>query len=45
MRHHRGQGDVLKQVALLQRVDIVIKHGRRVNELRPGLLDRASGPL
>ncbi len=24
------QGDVLKQVALLQRVDIVVKHGRRV---------------
>ena len=24
------KGDVLKQVALLQRVDIVIKHGQRV---------------
>ena len=24
------KGDVLKQVALLQRVDIVVKHGRRV---------------
>ena len=24
------KGDVLKQVALLQRVDIVIKHGKRV---------------
>ena len=24
------KGDVLKQVALLQRVDIVIKHGRQV---------------
>ena len=24
------RGDVLKQVALLQRVDIVIKHGKRV---------------
>ena len=24
------KGDVLKQVALLQRVDIVVKHGRRI---------------
>jgi imidazolonepropionase-like amidohydrolase len=24
------QGDVLKQIALLQKVDIVIKHGRQV---------------